>query len=178
MGQVEEALAGAQRKAEELFAEVIGRGLIRPGVSESELSAEIHALAGLRFGFAVTRPALVREMAKVKDSYNCDAVSITAAAAAITDQDYARGTWAKIRAERERLTRALEGLGWSVLPSQANFVLAGVPGARRAAQVHAALKARGVLVRYFDLPGLDDKLRVTVGTPEDTDALMGALVSL
>jgi Xaa-Pro dipeptidase len=50
MGQVEEALAGAQRKAEELFAEVIGRGLIRPGVSESELSAEIHALAGLRFG--------------------------------------------------------------------------------------------------------------------------------
>jgi histidinol-phosphate aminotransferase len=149
-----------------------------PNVVVSRTLSKAYALAGLRFGFAVTRPALVREMAKVKDSYNCDAVSITAAAAAITDQDYARGTWAKIRAERERLTRALEGLGWSVLPSQANFVLAGVPGARRAAQVHAALKARGVLVRYFDLPGLDDKLRITVGTSDDTDALMSALSAL
>ena len=118
-------------------------------------------------------------MAKVKDSYNCDALSIAAASAAIADQDYARGTWAKIRAERERLTRALEKLGWSVLPSQANFVLASVPGAgRRASQVHAALKARGVLVRYFDSPGLDDKLRITVGTSEDTDALIGALSTL
>jgi histidinol-phosphate aminotransferase len=149
-----------------------------PNVVVSRTLSKAYALAGLRFGFAVTRPALVREMAKVKDSYNCDAVSITAAAAAITDQDYARGTWAKIRAERERLTRALEGVGWSVLPSQANFVLAGVPGARRAAQVHSALKARGVLVRYFDLPGLDDKLRITVGTSDDTDALMSALSAL
>lgn len=149
-----------------------------PNVVVSRTLSKAYGLAGLRFGFAVTRPALVREMAKVKDSYNCDAVSITAAAAAITDQDYARGTWAKIRAERDRLTRALEGIGWSVLPSQANFVLAGVPGARRAAQVHSALKARGVLVRYFDLPGLDDKLRITVGTPDDTDALMSALSAL
>ena len=66
-----------------------------------------------------------------------------------------------------------------MLPSQANFVLASVPGvAGRAAQVHSALKGRGVLVRYFDSPGLDDKLRITVGTPEDTDALMAALPGL
>src|SRR3984957_15079530 len=149
-----------------------------PNVVVSRTLSKAYSLAGLRFGFAVTRPALVREMAKVKDSYNCDAVSITAAAAAITDQDYARGTWAKIRTERERLTRALEGIGWSVLPSQANFVLAGVPVARGAAQVHSALKARGVLVRYFDLPGLDDKLRINVGNPDDTDALMSALSAL
>jgi histidinol-phosphate aminotransferase len=115
-------------------------------------------------------------MAKVKDSYNCDAVSIAAASAAIADQDYARGTWMKIRAERERMTRRLVGLGWSVLPSQANFVLAWVPGGRaRAVQVLAALKSAGVLVRYFDAPGLDDKLRITVGTPDDTDALVSAL---
>jgi len=150
-----------------------------PNVVISRTLSKAYALAGLRFGFAVTRPETVREMAKVKDSYNCDALSIAAASAAIADQDYARGTWAKIRAERERLTRALEKLGWSVLPSQANFVLASVPGAgRRASQVHAALKARGVLVRYFDSPGLDDKLRITVGTSEDTDALIGALSTL
>jgi len=149
-----------------------------PNVVVSRTLSKAYALAGLRFGFAVTRPDLVREMAKVKDSYNCDAVSIVAAAAAIADQDYARGTWAKIRAERDRLTRALEGLGWSVLPSQANFVLAGVPGRGRAAQVHAGLKAAGVLVRYFDSAGLDDKLRITVGTPDDTDALIGALSAM
>ena len=113
-------------------------------------------------------------MVKVKDSYNCDAVSIAAAAAAISDQEYARGTWTKVRAERGRLTKGLESMGWSVLPSHANFVLATPPGGR-ARQVLAALKARGVLVRYFDAPGLDDKLRITVGTREDTDALLAAL---
>jgi histidinol-phosphate aminotransferase len=130
----------------------------------------------VRFGFAIAHPDVIREMAKVKDSYNCDAISIAAATAAIEDQEYARGTWALVRAERERLTRGLEGLGWRVPPSQANFVLATVPGERgAAARVHADLKKQGVLVRFFNLPGLDDKLRVTVGTPADTDALLATL---
>jgi histidinol-phosphate aminotransferase len=149
-----------------------------PNVVIARSLSKGYALAGLRFGFAISRPETVREMVKVKDSYNCDVLSIAAASAAIADQDYARGTWVKIRVERDRLTHALEGQGWSVLPSQANFVLASVPGGGRAAQVQAALKARGVLVRYFDLPGLEDKLRITVGTSEDTDALIGALSSL
>ncbi len=147
-----------------------------PNVVVSRTMSKSYSLAGVRFGFAIAHPEVVREMAKVKDSYNCDAISIAAAAAAMNDQDYARGTWARIRAERERLTRGLEGLGWSVLPSQANFVLATVPpGGVRAGEVHAQLKARGILVRFFDVPGLDDKLRITVGTPEDTDALLAAL---
>ena len=150
-----------------------------PNVVVSRTMSKSYSLAGLRFGFAVAHPDLVREMAKVKDSYNCDAISIAAATAAIEDQEYARGTWALVRAERERLTRALEGLGWQVLPSHANFVLATVPGERgAAARVYAELKARGVLVRYFNLPGLDDKVRVTVGTPADTDALLAALRQL
>jgi histidinol-phosphate aminotransferase len=66
-----------------------------------------------------------------------------------------------------------------VLPSHANFLLVTVPGGRgRAVHVHKALKAAGVLVRYFDAPGLDDKLRITVGTPEDNDALLAALSSI
>jgi histidinol-phosphate aminotransferase len=148
-----------------------------PNVVVSRTMSKAYALAGVRFGFAVTRPEWVREMAKVKDSYNCDALSIVAAAAAIEDQDYARAMWAKIRSERDRLTRALQARGFRVLPSQANFVLATVPGTG-ARHALAALKARGVLVRHFDAPGLDDKLRITVGTPEDTDALMTALSSL
>jgi len=145
-----------------------------PNVVISRTLSKAYALAGLRFGFAVANPDIVREMSKVKDSYNCDAVSITAAAAAIEDQDYAREMWTRIRAERARLTSALEALGWRVSPSQANFVLATAPGGR-AAQIYAALKARGILVRYFDVPGLRDKLRITVGTSEDTGALLEAL---
>jgi histidinol-phosphate aminotransferase len=146
-----------------------------PNVVISRTLSKSYALAGLRFGFAIAHSDIVREMSKVKDSYNCDAISVAAAAAAISDQDYARRTWTKIRAERGRLTSALHALGWSVLPSQANFVLASVPGGR-AAQVYAALKVQGVLVRYFNVQGLDDKLRITVGTPEDTDALLAALL--
>jgi len=142
----------------------------------SRTMSKSYALAGVRFGFAIAHPDVIREMAKVKDSYNCDAISIAAATAAIEDQEYARGTWALVRAERERLARGLEGFGWRVLPSQANFVLATVPGERgAAARVHADLKKHGVLVRFFNLPGLDDKLRVTVGTPADTDALLATL---
>jgi histidinol-phosphate aminotransferase len=163
------------------FADANCLDLVRrqPNVVVSRTMSKAYSLAGVRFGFAVAHPDLVREMAKVKDSYNCDAISIAAATAAIEDQEYARGTWALVRAERERLTRALEGFGWRVLPSHANFVLAAVPGERGgAARVHADLKARGVLVRFFGLPGLDDKLRVTVGTPADTDALLAALRQL
>jgi histidinol-phosphate aminotransferase len=145
-----------------------------PNVIVSRTLSKAYGLAGLRFGFAVAQPEIVYEMAKVKDSYNCDAVSVAAAAAAILDQEYARSTWAKIRTERQRLSRALEALGWNVLPSQANFVLATLPSGR-AAHVQAELKSRGVLVRYFDEPGLEDKLRITVGTPDDTDALVAAI---
>jgi histidinol-phosphate aminotransferase len=145
-----------------------------PNVVVSRTFSKAYSLAGMRFGFAVSRPETIAEMVKVKDSYNCDAVSIAAATAAIRDQEYARSTWTRIRAERARMTAALEERGWQVVPSQANFLLAKVPGGR-AAEVHAALKAAGVLVRYFKLPGLDDKLRITVGTPEDTDALLAAL---
>jgi histidinol-phosphate aminotransferase len=148
-----------------------------PNVVVTRTLSKAYALAGVRFGFAVARPELVDEMVKVKDSYNCDALSIAAAAAAIADQAYARETWTKIRAERARLTRALESLGWAVLPSHANFVLATPPGGQ-AGRLQAALRERAVLVRHFAAPGLADKLRITVGTPEDTGALLAALSTI
>jgi histidinol-phosphate aminotransferase len=145
-----------------------------PNVVVSRTMSKSYSLAGVRFGFAVAHPDIVREMAKVKDSYNCDALATAVAAAAIADAQYAREVWAKVRAERERLSRALERRAWGVLPSRANFVLATVPGGDGAGW-YAALKARGVLVRFFDAPQLNDKLRITVGTPEDTEALLEAI---
>jgi histidinol-phosphate aminotransferase len=65
--------------------------------------------------------------------------------------------------------------GFSVIPSAGNFVLATVPGAGTASVFYQSLKARQVLVRFFDKPGLRDKLRITIGTPDENDALLAAL---
>jgi len=134
-----------------------------------------YGLAGLRFGYAVAHPSVIEQMAKVKDSYNCDAISIAAAVAALDDQAYARDCWARVREQRGRLTSELSARGWSVLPSQGNFVLATAPRDGNAGAWYRSLKSHGVLVRYFDKPGLRDKLRMTVGTPDENDALLAAL---
>jgi histidinol-phosphate aminotransferase len=150
-----------------------------PNVIISRTLSKAYSLAGLRFGYAVAAPDLIAEMNKVKDSYNCDALSVVAATAAIEDQGYARRTWEHVRGERTRVSAALAARGWSVIPSQANFILAGCPADQNgdAGALYRALKARGILVRYFDLPGLSDKLRITVGTREENDALLAALPS-
>jgi histidinol-phosphate aminotransferase len=137
-----------------------------------------YSLAGLRFGYAIGHPAVIAQMTKVKDSYNCDAVAIAAATAALCDQDYARRCWARVREERERVTGALQARGFVVRPSHANFVLATVPPATRAKAMYEGLKAGGVLVRFFDKPDLTDKLRITIGTPEENSALFGAIDGL
>jgi histidinol-phosphate aminotransferase len=139
--------------------------------------SKAYSLAGLRFGFAVGQPKVIDEMMKVKDSYNCDAISIAAATAAIEDQEYARFTWDHVKSERARVTDELTAIGFSVLPSQANFVLASVPDGR-ARELYEGLKAEGILVRYFARPGLADKLRVTIGTSQENNALLGVLKAL
>jgi histidinol-phosphate aminotransferase len=133
-----------------------------------------YSLAGLRFGYAVAAPAVVAEMMKVKDSYNCDAIAILAATAALEDQPYAQRTWQAVRAERTRLAALLVDRGYDVSPSQANFLLVRSPRSN-AADVYLALKRQGILVRFFDKPGLSDKLRITIGTAEQNDALLKAL---
>ena len=135
-----------------------------------------YALAGLRFGYAIAAPEIIAEMMKVKDSYNCDAVAILAATAALDDQAYARQTWQAVRAERTRLESELGRRGFEATPSQANFVYVRCPGGK-ARELYLGLKQRGILVRFFDQPGLADRLRITVGTPLQNDALLRALSS-
>lgn len=147
----------------------------QPNVLVTRTLSKGYGLAGLRFGYAIGDPDVIAQMTKVKDSYNCDAIAIAAACAALADVEYARANWRTIRAERQRLSSELERRGFAVIPSQANFLLATTPDAAHAGWLYAALKARGVLVRFFDKPALDNKLRISVGSPEENDALLAAL---
>jgi len=148
-----------------------------PNIVISRTLSKAYSLAGLRFGYAIAQPAVIAEMMKVKDSYNCDALSIIAATAALEDQAYARGTWANIIAERTRVSAELTELGWMVLPSQANFLLAAVPSGR-GEEMYRGLKEQGILVRYFDAPGLRDKLRITIGHSHENNALLAGIKML
>ena len=143
----------------------------------SRTLSKSYAMAGVRFGYAVAQEHVVGEMMKVKDSYNTDAISTAAATAAIEDQEYARGTWEKIRNERQRLSAELTHMGWPVLTSQANFILVTCPNGK-GREAYLGLKQQGILVRYFDKPGLDDKIRVTVGTMQENNALLTGIKAL
>ncbi|HOA51608.1 MAG TPA: aminotransferase class I/II-fold pyridoxal phosphate-dependent enzyme, partial [Thermogutta sp.] len=138
--------------------------------SLSKASSEV----GLRFGFLIAQPHIIRELRKVKDSYNCDALAIAGATAALSDQEWLQETRRKILATRERLMRELRGLGFDVLPSQANFVWCSHPE-RASKEIYERLKARKVLVRYMNYPGWGDGLRITVGTDAEVDGLLNSL---
>jgi histidinol-phosphate aminotransferase len=139
--------------------------------------SKAYSLAGLRFGYAVARPDVIREMNKAKDSYPCDAISVAAATAAIQDQEYAKKTWDHVKSERQRLSSELTQLGWKVLPSEANFIFATVPDGR-GKDVYLGLKRQGILVRHWDKPGLSDKIRITIGTSQENNALIGGIKAL
>jgi len=148
-----------------------------PNLVISRTLSKAYSLAGLRFGYAIAQPAVIEQMMKVKDSYNCDALSVIAAAAALEDQAYSRGTWETIKAERTRVSAELTQFGFGVLPSQANFLLATVPSGR-GKEMYLGLKEQGILVRYFDLPGLRDKLRITIGHSHENNALLAGIKML
>jgi len=133
-----------------------------------------YSLAGLRVGYAVARPELLEELMKVKGIYNVGAVPCLAAAAAMRDQDYKRQCVAQVVASRRKLAAKLEHLGFRVWPSESNFLLVRPPGGR-AKEIYEALKARGILIRYFRQPPLDDKLRISIGTGEQNAALVEAI---
>jgi histidinol-phosphate aminotransferase len=140
-----------------------------------------YSLAGLRFGYGIGSANLIEPMqSKTKDSYNTDVLGQLLATTALSAREYAQGTWGKVRDSRTKLTEDLTARGYSVEPSHANFVLATVPKtpAPSAQQLYEGLKARGILVRYFGLPRLEQRLRITIGTPAENAALLDALDAL
>jgi len=133
-----------------------------------------YCIAGIRFGYAIAQPDLIAGLMKVKDSYNVDVVAITVATAAIKDQQYFKKNVEKVKTERQRLTEELRALKLEVPRSCANFVLAKSKNCK-ASEIYDKLVQRNIYVRYFDLPGLSDKLRITVGTKEQNNKLLSVL---
>lgn len=173
-----------------------GEELLRSDVGDrvvlTRTLSKSYSLAGLRFGFAVAQPELIAGMRKVKDSYNCDALSIAAACAGLEDREHLRVNTTRILATRTRLTDSLQRLGFQVVPSRANFVWATrlQKGHR---ELYEGLKRNKVLVRYMQFPqagpfamvnGLRtapdtyDGLRITVGTDAEIDRLLDVLKTL
>ncbi len=133
-----------------------------------------YSLAGLRFGYAIAQQDLIDGLIKVKDSYNVDALAIALATAAIKDQAYFRENVEKIKKERKALSEQLRSFGFAVPDSHSNFVFAQVQNGS-AARIHEQLARRNIFVRYWDAPGIQDKLRISVGTKEQNAKLISAL---
>jgi histidinol-phosphate aminotransferase len=132
------------------------------------------SLAGLRVGLAFGHPELIEGLRTVKDSYNVSRMTQLGAEAALADLPAMQANVRRIVATRAVLIAELEQMGFVVPSSEANFVLARRPG-QSMRPVAQALASRGILVRHFAVPGLDDALRITVGTDDEIAALLAAL---
>lgn len=134
------------------------------------------SLAGGRLGMAFGNAALIRDLRTAKYSinpYNVNSMTMAAGLGALEDEAYTRENCCAIVNNREFTTRELTKLGFAVLPSSANFVLAGhpeIPGET----LYSKLKQKGILVRYFDSPRLKPYVRITIGTIQEMEALLAA----
>ncbi len=130
-----------------------------------------YGLAGVRFGFLVAQPQVIAELAKIKDSYNCDGLAIAAATAAMGCGDWLEDIKGKMAATRARMTERLSSLGFCVVPSQANFVWCQHPNGKHH-QLYEFLKNNQILVRYMEFPEWGQGLRISVGTDQQIDACL------
>lgn len=145
-----------------------------------------YALAGLRVGFACAQPALLKGLLKVKDSYNVDAIALHLARIAIADRAYKCAIAQKVVTARKQLTQDLQAMNFRVWPSHTNFLLVQPPtkscqpeaSLNTAQGLYQGLKEQKIMIRYFNEPGLDNKLRLTVGTPEQNTRLVNGLSAL
>jgi histidinol-phosphate aminotransferase len=135
------------------------------------------ALAGLRVGFAVGHPTLIEGLERVKNSFNSYPLGRLAqagATAAIEDQAHLEASSAKVIHTRNMLVAALDKLGFMTLPSTANFIFTRHPK-HPGAMIYQALRDRGIIVRHFKLARIEEFLRITIGTDEQTQELISAL---
>ena len=140
-------------------------------------------LAGLRVGYGLCHETVAEYFLKIKQPYNVNVAGEAAAIASLEDIDYLRANVEKLKSERDRMFSELSVIPWlQPFPSSANFVLCRVAekhgsGAITTAQrLRDSLRKKGILVRFYETPELRDCLRISAGRPEDTDALVTALV--
>jgi len=135
------------------------------------------ALAGLRVGFAVGHPALIEGLERIKNSFNSYPLGRLAQAgaiAAIEDQAHLEQTSQKVMRTRETLVKELDALGFETLPSTANFIFTRHPK-HAGVKLYQALRDRGIIVRHFNSARIDEFLRITIGTDEQSGELVAAL---
>ncbi|MCK0164306.1 histidinol-phosphate transaminase [Marinobacter sp. S6332] len=151
-----------------------------PNLLVCQTLSKARSLAGLRVGFAIAQPDLIEALNRVKDSFNSyplDRLALAGAKAAYEDQDWFQKCCEGVISERERMTSSLEGLNFEVLPSKANFVFAR-HNEQSGESLTKALREQGIIVRHFNKPRISEFLRITIGTPEQNDALITGLKSL
>jgi histidinol-phosphate aminotransferase len=133
-------------------------------------------LAGLRVGYGAFPLPIIMHLWKIKQPYNLNVAADAAACASLADLPALMANVERITAERERLERKLAAISYlKPYPSRSNFVLAQVTGIDALTVKHQLAKEYGILIRYFDKPGLRDHIRITAGRPDQTDALIKAL---
>ncbi|KAF1066384.1 MAG: Histidinol-phosphate aminotransferase [Pseudomonas citronellolis] len=148
-----------------------------PNLLVCQTLSKSRSLAGLRVGFAIGHPDLIEALERVKNSFNSyplDRLALAGAVAAFEDDAYFQKTCGAVIDSRERLVVALQGLGFDVLPSAANFIFARHPQ-HDAAQLAAGLREEGVIVRHFKQARIAQFLRISIGTEEQNQALLDAL---
>ncbi|WP_286220317.1 histidinol-phosphate transaminase [Marinobacter apostichopi] len=151
-----------------------------PNLLVCQTLSKARSLAGLRVGFAVGHPDLIEALNRVKNSFNSyplDRLAQAGAQAAYEDEAWFQKCCAGVISERERLTESLEALDFEVLPSKANFVLARHK-TKSGESLAQDLREQGIIVRHFNKPRIEQFLRITIGTPEQNDALIKGLKSL
>lgn len=152
----------------------MGLALKRPNVIVTRTFSKAYSLCYQRIGYAVGPVELIDALHKVRDSYNVNGLAQVAALATLDDLPYYRKNFARVIATRERLSGALRALGFEVLPSATNFILARPPE-RPAMEWLGELRRRKILVRWFDYPEVREYLRITIGTDAEADALLAAV---
>jgi histidinol-phosphate aminotransferase len=132
-------------------------------------------LAGLRVGYGVFPEAIADFILRIKIPYNVNVAAQVAVAESLKDIDYLMVSVQKLIDERERLFAQLQKINWlKVYPTQSNFIFCRVQNVN-AKDLHKQLQMKGILVRYFDQPRIQDCIRFSVGKPEHTDALIKTL---
>ena len=150
-----------------------------PNLLVIQTLSKSRSLAGLRVGLAIGHEDLIEALERIKNSFNSyplDRVAIAGATAAFKDTAHFEQTRTAVMESRQQLTAGLQALGFSVLPSAANFLFAHHP-LRDAAEIAASLREQGVIVRHFKQQRIAQYLRISVGTPEQNQALLTALGS-
>jgi histidinol-phosphate aminotransferase len=136
--------------------------------------SKAYSLCFQRIGYFVGHRDLIAALHKIRDSYNVNGLGQIAAVATLGDLKYYRANFKRIIATREWLSRELTKTGFRVFPSQTNFILAQ-PAGFTAHEWQQKLRARKILVRWFNFPEVKKYLRITVGTREEAEALLVAV---